>query len=57
MPQVLAPLVLLLTMGMRVIPIGLRAWRRATDKKQLLVHYLLPVRHTASGQMKELGGI
>ena len=46
LPHVLAPLVLLLAMGVRVIPIGLHARRRATDKKRLLMHYLLPVRYT-----------
>ncbi len=53
LPQVLAPLVLLLTMGVRVIPIGLRAWRRAPDKKRLLKHHLLHVRHTPGGQVVE----
>jgi len=46
LPHILAPLVLLLTMGVRVIPIGLRAWRRAPDKKRLLMYYLLPGRYT-----------
>lgn len=51
--HVLAPLVLLLAMGMRVLPIGLHAWRLAPDKKWLLVHHLLPVRHTLDGQMEK----
>jgi len=53
LPHVLAPLVLLLTMGVRVIPIGLHAWHRAVDKKRLLTYYLLPVCHTADGQVEE----
>ena len=56
LPHVLAPLVLLLTMGVRVIPIGLHAWRQATDKKWLLMHYLLPVRYTPDGRMGGIGG-
>lgn len=50
LPHILAPLVLLLAMGVCVIPIELRTWRLAPDKKRLLVHYLLPVRHTPDGR-------
>jgi len=53
LPHVLAPLVLLLTMGVSVIPIGLRAWRLAPDKKRLLKHHLLHVRHTPDGRVEE----
>jgi len=53
LPHVLAPLVLLLTMGVCVIPLELRAWRQAPDKKRLLKHYLIHVRHTSDGQVVE----
>lgn len=53
LPHVLAPLALLLTMGVRVIPVGLRAWRRVTDKRRLLKRHLLRVRHTPDGRVKE----
>ena len=53
LPHVLAPLVLLLAMGVRVIPIGLHTWHQAVDKKRLLMYYLLPVCHTADGQVEE----
>jgi glycerol-3-phosphate acyltransferase PlsY len=53
LPHVLAPLVLLLAMGVRVIPIGLRAWRRAPDKKCLLKRHLLHVRHMPDGLVEE----
>lgn len=33
LPHVLSPLVLMLAMGVRVIPIGLRAWRQTPDKR------------------------
>ena len=49
----LAPLVLLLTMGVRVIPLGLRALRRTPDKRRLLKGLLLHVRRTADGQTEK----
>jgi glycerol-3-phosphate acyltransferase PlsY len=51
--HILAPFVLLLAMGVRVIPLGLCAWRRAEDKKRLMKRHLLRVRRTPDGRMEE----
>ena len=51
--HILAPFVLLLVMGVRVIPLGLRAWRRAEDKKRLMKRHLLRVRRTPDGRLEE----
>jgi len=53
LPNIVAPLALLLAMGVRVIPIGLRAWHQTPDKKRLLLYYLLPARHTPDEYAKE----
>ena len=46
LPHALAPLVLLLTMGVCALPLGLRTWRLSPDNKRRLHYHLVHVRHT-----------
>jgi len=53
LPNIVAPLALLLAMGLRVIPIGLHAWHGSPDKKRLLLYHLMPACHTPDGHAEE----